>query len=207
MNLTDIGNSEYSNKLQELVDKIECINKEFCGNGAGLTKGQFLEKLFVEFLIDNFPNCCSYNNKKCEQADFCINDKYYSLKNLSQAGDLALSWSRVNKTHIPKKVDIDIVIIVSTSGKWWKIGPKDSFGKTINGYNKCIKKGMYIIDKQWCQDIIYKSNNKTSYLIDKKTIYKLLRKAYRHKMFVKFPNQKNNLEFKIINAFVEMEDD
>ena len=153
----DIRNT-YINEFIKIFDYADAIKNAVSGPGAGLTRGFLIDTLINEVLgqIDGFKQHHE------GQADIMVENVPYSIKTLTNGGnDIALCWSK-NPTIEIKYLECDILLINLKSDKWYSSEQE-------------IKRGIYIIDKDVANKYIkLYSNNKTDYVLKKKSLHDLI---------------------------------
>tara|TARA_Y100000816_G_scaffold289651_1_gene276552 strand:+ start:43 stop:795 length:753 start_codon:yes stop_codon:yes gene_type:complete len=199
------------NTIQEIFDKTTALNNKSKGDGCGLKGGgdvdDFLCQIFKEKLGDLF------NEEHKHESDFKLNDTSLSLKKIKNKGYLALNWSKnekkKNKSEILiKNFNVHIMVVILEDKQWWKTHPKiyENINPNIDYWNSKIKKGIYLIDKEFCsKNIKLKQNNKTNKLIDDPYVYSMLKRSLEIDTFIPFPEKIKN-KYEVKYHFIKLEE-
>ena len=183
----DVKGKFTSSLLYELSSKCHAINRTCKGDGAGLSGGSIVDLFLTSFLSNHLPNCESFHNG---ESDFKINNYPLSLKKISGRSQIALNWSKNNKSSDTKWFQCDMMIINLKTEKWWK-----------KKHTDLIPSGIYFIPKQYCTNIVLSSNNKTDTLIDSYQLYEMLKFSKTHDYMIELPDPDPSITFCIEQAF------
>ena len=165
----------YHSDFKKIFDYADAIKNAIKGNGAGLTRGFLIDKMINEILEKNHAFVQYHEG----QADIMFENTPYSIKTLTNGGnDIALCWSK-NPTIERKELEHDILLINLKSEKWYSSEQE-------------IKRGIYIIDKNIANKyIILYSNNKTDYVLKKKSLHDLIiYNSMNNGWYVEFESEK-----------------
>lgn len=171
---------------QNIVNCIDVMKKQLSSPGKGLTSGMLIDMFLTEFLGKK-DDIEKYHNG---ESDFKIFGLPLSLKSISGRSTIALNWSKNDSVNQSDYFNVNILIFVSSTSRWW-----------IKNDDKIINSGFYFINKDFCkQNITLSKNNKTNSLITNRDLYKLLINA---EYFIKLPNinTNDNKQFNILHCF------
>jgi len=175
LNLLQISTVLKGLDLQDLSNKLKCINDYYKGDGCGLTGGSAIDAYICSVLK---TNVLEYEEFHKDESDIKICDIPLSLKRITGKSSIALSWSKNKIENKKEKFSSHIIIINLKTEQWWKNGMN----------NDIIKSGIYIIDKKYCKKYItLTSNNKTNDLIDSHKLYKMLKRSIQQNHFIELP--------------------
>lgn len=174
----------YHDEFQKIFDYADAIKNAVTGNGAGLTRGFLIDRMINEVL----ENTHIFKQYHEGQADIMAQNIPYSIKTLTNGGnDIALCWSK-NPTIEKKELEHDILLINLKSEKWYTTEQE-------------IKRGVYMIDKNIANKYItLYSNNKTDYVLRKKSLHDLImHNSIKNGWYVEIES-KDNYEWSIIDG-------
>lgn len=193
-----IKSSLSTDDLQELANKCVTLNSRCNGDGAGLLGGilidMFIEKFFSAKLDD-------YKAHRVGESDMTILDLPLSQKKINGKSIIALNWSKNKKDTKKYKFNTHIILMNLKTELWWKTKPKTDVNKNI-AYNKPVKAGIYIIDKNYCNRYIkLASNNKTNTMITSNHLYRMINSSIIQNLYINIPDPNIVYNFDILNAF------
>lgn len=212
----DSLNSIPPEEMKNLSEACNCIQNSSASSGRGLSTGEkvdfYLTKQFLPTHVgDDFQEFHE------DESDFKLLNHPISFKTLRDGGDLAMCWSRNDGTDSKKKSktcnhwQVPVMIYVRQSGKWWSNGPMKHWNSDvkIEQNNKkwwCdeIGSGFYLISQESGLNIHFKTNNKSTCILDKQEVYKLIKDAKEYGLFIEMPEPKG--EFTSMK-FVFFDDD
>ena len=188
--LTYLENALTSDDLQELSDFCNSITIKCKGDGCGLLGGSLIDMLLCELFHSKLS---LYEEFHEGESDMKLCDVPLSQKKINGKSTIALDWSK-NQTQTTRSYfTSDILLINLKTELWWKKSP----------YNREVKAGIYLIDKQYCKKYIHlASNNKTNTLINSNYLYKMINRSIQQNLFITIPPPKNVLHFNILKAFI-----
>ncbi len=159
-----------------------------CNNsdGSGLNSGHLIDLLMGE---EEVCTPC-YEG----EADFIIGGVKTSFKKISGKSTIALNWSKNPKKSDKKLFTCPILILVLSTGKWWK--------RKLN-YTNIIEKGFYIIDPNCKEWVVLSSNNKSNTIIKSEYLYKMISISKEQDLFIPLPksHDKYKLTWSITSGF------
>lgn len=191
----ELKKPEYKDAFSVMCDKADALKDVITGDGAGLTRGQWIDRLMSETLmgLPSFEPCHD------GQADLRAFDSEYSWKTLTNgAGVLALAWSKNGEggervTHFER----DIIILNLVSERWYKRRPDDPI----------IERGIYVCDKDYANECVtLGENNKTDSLISKSDLLDMLKHSMTNGWFVPL-EKKHDYEYIGIGACLKLSSD
>jgi hypothetical protein len=219
--IKELGTLKQKNAMKDLSDVCHCIQESSAKSGRGLSTGEKIDFFITTQFLPSHLNK-SFKPYHKGEADFKINSTKISFKTTKSGGELALCWSRnddaSNQTN-PKPCDhwkVPILIYVRESSQWWKSGPKKPWSKKKPNkkkpftpkekqeFTEVIKPGLYLIDTNGGTGMPgLRQNNKSTCIIDKQEVYKLLVKAKNQKLFIKMPEPDKKRFKKMKFVFVD----
>ena len=126
-----------------------------------------------------------------------------SLKKINGNSAIALDWSKNKNNNVKEYFKYHLLIINLKTEQWWKNIPRNKTDDNIK-YNDIIKAGIYIINKDYCKNNIkLLSNNKTNSLIDKQSLYRMIKNSINDNLYIEIPTSNKIIQFNILNAFSE----
>jgi hypothetical protein len=189
-----------NNDLQELSNKCKSITNICKGDGAGLLGGSLIDIFISSYFSKKLNKYIEYHYG---ESDMKILDVPLSQKKINGKSNIALDWSKNNKVNVKEYFDTHIMIINTKTEKWWKIKPKNKINNKIS-YDKTIKSGIYLIDKNFCKKYIkLTNNNKTNSLIESQYLYIMLQRSILQNLYIEIPDSNKDIKFNILNAFSE----
>ena len=184
----------------DFAEACQCIQIESASSGRGLSTGEkidfFLTRQFLpEHLGSKFQDFHEF------EADFKIASYPVSFKSLKTSGELALCWSRNDGTGNNKDTkvcnhwQVPVMIYIRETERWWKSGPKSKWDDKSKPFDKSekdkwcekIEAGFYLINHLDGRSIPLKTNNKSSCILHKQEVYKLLRGSKANGLFIGLP--------------------
>jgi hypothetical protein len=188
--LTYLENALSSDDLQELSDFCNSITIKCKGDGCGLLGGSLIDMLLCELFQSKLS---LYEEFHEGESDMKLCDVPLSQKKINGKSTIALDWSKNQTQTTRSHFTSDILLINLKTELWWKKSP----------YNREVKSGIYLIDKQYCKKYVdLASNNKTNTLINSHYLYKMINRSIQQNLFITIPPPKNILHFNILNAFI-----
>ena len=186
--------------MEDLSEACNCIQNSSASSGRGLSTGEKIDFFLTkQFLPTNLER--DFEEFHEEESDFKILSQPISFKTLRGAGDLAMCWSRNDKTKKETKIcrhwQVPLLIYVRESGPWWVTGPKGDW-RTKRPFEKSEKlwfretigAGFYLINQKCGEGIVFKENNKSTCIVDKQEVYKILIDARENGNFLEMPEPK-----------------
>ena len=154
--------------LRDLFDQADAIKDAISGAGCGMTRGGFVDKLFIEQL----SNHEFFTENRIGQADVSFYGRAYSLKTITSGGTaIALSWSK-NPNIIERKFDHDVILFNLQGAKWTRKSP-------------FFDRGIYILSKDYANEhVTLTSNNKSDHVVPKKQLVDLIVHAIVRDRFI-----------------------
>ena len=153
--------------LRDLFDQADAIKDAISGAGCGMTRGGFVDKLFIEQL----SNHEFFTENRIGQADVSFYGRAYSLKTITSGGTaIALSWSK-NPNIIERKFDHDVILLNLYGAKWTR--------------TTFFDRGIYILSKDYANEhVTLTSNNKSDHVVPKNQLLDLLAHAIQMERFI-----------------------
>jgi hypothetical protein len=179
--------------LQGFSNKCHAISSYCKGDGCGLTSGSFIDALIKEYFKSTLSQYTEYNNG---ESDMKLCNTPISFKKINGKSTIALDWSKNPTVSRKEYFTTHIMILNLQTSKWWKNRPKNDY---THVWNKHVKSGIYLIDKEYCKNYVtLHSNNKTNTLIDSQQLYLMLENA----LYIEIPSPNHlQLKFNILNSF------
>lgn len=186
--------------MEDLSEACDCIQNSSASSGRGLSTGEKIDFFLTkQFFPSNLGG--SFEEFHEEESDFKILSQPISFKTLRGAGDLAMCWSRNDKSKEETKIcrhwRVPLLIYVRQSGKWWVQGPKHDWSTKRPFENSerlwfshPIGAGFYLIDQKCGEEIEFKQNNKSTCIVDKQDVYKIIIDARKNGNFLEMPEPK-----------------
>ena len=192
-------NSISSEEMEKFSEACNCIQRNSASSGRGLSTGEKIDFFLTkQFLPANLGR--EFEEFHEDESDFKILNQPISFKTLREGGDLAMCWSRNDGTESQKETKIcrhwqvPVLIYVRESGKWWSNGPmkdchtKEPFESSEKKYwCQKIRSGFYLINHTIGDKINFKKNNKSTCIIDKQDVYRLIIDAKEKENFLEMP--------------------
>ncbi len=183
--------------MGDLSEACNCIQNSSASSGRGLSTGEKIDFFLTkQFLPSNLGE--DFEEFHEEESDFKILKQPISFKTLRGAGDLAMCWSRNDKTKEKTKVcrhwQVPLLIYVRETGQWWKQGPKHEwrtktpFEKSEKAwFRQTVGAGLYLINQKCGEEITFKQNNKSTCIVDKQEVYRIIIDAKDRGNFLEMP--------------------
>jgi hypothetical protein len=191
----ELKKDEYKDAFSAICDKADALKDACTGNGAGLNRGQLVDRLMSETLkkLPEFEPCHT------GQADLRAFGEEYSWKTLTNgSGVIALSWSKNgDEGERTTSFERDVIILNLVSERWYK----------RNVEQPIIERGIYVCDKDFANECVtLGENNKTDALVSKADLLKLLMHSLDNGWFVPL-EKKNTYEYVGIDACLKLTSD
>tara|TARA_B100000902_G_C27310367_1_gene918043 strand:- start:2636 stop:3457 length:822 start_codon:yes stop_codon:yes gene_type:complete len=204
------------NTIQEIFDKTTAVNNKSKGDGCGLKGGSDVDDFLCQIFKENLGDLFKEEHK--HESDFKLNNTSLSLKKIKNKANIGLNWSKNKKNKnkknkkeiLIKHFNVHIMIVILEDKQWWKTNPKkfdiSKINKNKNFWNSTIKKGIYLIDKEFCRkNIEITDNNKTNKVIEHPYVYSMLKRSLEIDTFIPFPEKIKN-KYEVKYDFIKLEE-
>jgi len=194
----ELNKPQYKDAFSAMCDKADALKDVITGDGAGLTRGQLIDKLMTE-TIEKLPE---FEPCHVGQADLRAFGEEYSWKSLTNGGTtLALSWSKNGESgRRTTSFERDVIILNLKSERWYtkKNDPRSRI---------VVERGIYVCDKDYANECVtLGENNKTDSLVSKSDLLHLLTHSTHNGWFVPL-EKKNTYEYAGIGACLKLVND